>query len=83
MHDSLLAEGGQKASIEDNENDLNQSKMTVYTNKTRIKDIIDNLPDKVNTDLFTFKTNPLYIPADLDSEDENFKDYAESKNLTG
>ena len=31
-------------------------------------------------ELFTFKTNPLYIPADLDSDDENFKDYAESKN---
>lgn len=30
-------------------------------------------------DVFTFKTNPLYMPADLDSDDENFKDYVESK----
>lgn len=81
MHTSLL-EGGSKIvpdSPAQNEVDDEMADKIVYDNKTKIKDIVNDL-QKINLDVFTFKTNPMYIPADLDSEDENFKDYVESKN---
>jgi hypothetical protein len=57
----------------------------IYGKGSKIKDMIENLQyhQKIDKTKFVFMTNPNYVPADLDSDDEDPQEYANAKKPLG